>query len=43
MTSSQGTQNRFGLAPHVRLSYATSEQNSCEALKRIAKASRELS
>ncbi|UVO30952.1 pyridoxal phosphate-dependent aminotransferase [Bradyrhizobium arachidis] len=33
----------FGLAPHFRLSYATSEQNLREALKRIAKACRELS
>lgn len=33
----------FGLAPYFRLSYATSEQNLREALKRIAKACRELS
>lgn len=33
----------FGLAPYFRLSYATSEQNLREAVKRIAKACRELS
>ena len=33
----------FGLAPYFRLSYATSEQKLREALKRIAKACRELS
>jgi aspartate aminotransferase len=33
----------FGLAPYVRLSYATSEQNLREAVKRIARACRELS
>ncbi|MDA9481297.1 hypothetical protein XI07_04475, partial [Bradyrhizobium sp. CCBAU 11445] len=33
----------FGLAPYFRLSYATSEQNLREAMKRIAKACRELS
>ncbi|MBR0792093.1 pyridoxal phosphate-dependent aminotransferase [Bradyrhizobium manausense] len=33
----------FGLAPYFRLSYATSEQNLREAVKRIAKAVRELS
>jgi aspartate aminotransferase len=43
MMSSQGTQSCFGLAPYVRLSYATSEQNLREAVKRIARACRELS
>jgi aspartate aminotransferase len=33
----------FGLAPYARLSYATSEQNLREAVKRIARACRELS
>jgi aspartate aminotransferase len=33
----------IGLAPYFRLSYATSEQNLREALKRIAEACRELS
>jgi aspartate aminotransferase len=33
----------FGLAPFFRLSYATSEQNLREALRRIAKACEELS
>jgi aspartate/methionine/tyrosine aminotransferase len=33
----------FGLAPYFRLSYATSEQNLREALKRIARACREMS
>lgn len=33
----------FGLAPYFRLSYATSDQNLREAIRRIAKACRELS
>jgi hypothetical protein len=41
MMSSRGTQNRFGLEPYARLSYATSEQNLRETLKLIAKACRE--
>jgi aspartate aminotransferase len=33
----------FGLAPYIRLSYAASEQNLREAVRRIAKACKELS